>query len=310
MQSEFLQDVVRGLSKEQKTLPCKYFYDERGSQLFTEICEQEEYYLTNTEIALLNKYGAEIAAITGQNACIIEPGSGAGEKIQLLLTALDEPDSYMPLDISEEILQASVETITNKFPALKVNPVKIDFTNDINLPECNASSNKRLVFFPGSTIGNFNPEEASDFLQKLQQIAGPKGSLLIGVDLIKDKEVLEAAYDDKNGVTAEFNKNLLHRINDELNADFDITAFSHNAFFNDEKSRIEMHLTSEQEQSVKIQDNVFEFSEGETIHTENSYKYSVRSFTKLVEESGFAVVKVWQDENELFGLFYLNVIRP
>lgn len=293
----------------QKTLPCKYFYDERGSQLFTEICEQEEYYLTNTEMELLRNHAQDIAKIIGKGASIIEPGSGAGEKIQTLLRALDEPNCYIPLDISEEILQESANIIASAFPEIEVKPIQVDFTANVELPELNASHNKRLVFFPGSTIGNFNQEEVVEFLGKLRSMAGQGGSLLIGVDLIKDKEVLEAAYDDKNGVTAEFNKNLLHRINDELNADFDPNAFAHNAFFNDEESRIEMHLTSQQDQSVKIKDKIFEFAKGETIHTENSYKYSVSSFTTLAQDNGFELEKVWQDENELFGLFYLNVKR-
>lgn len=293
----------------QKTLPCKYFYDERGSQLFTEICEQEEYYLTNTEMELLRNHAQDIAKIIGKGASIIEPGSGAGEKIQTLLRALDEPNCYIPLDISEEILQESANIIASAFPEIEVKPIQVDFTANVELPELNASHNKRLVFFPGSTIGNFNQEEVVEFLGKLRSMAGQGGSLLIGVDLIKDKEVLEAAYDDKNGVTAEFNKNLLHRINDELNADFDPNAFVHNAFFNDEESRIEMHLTSQQDQSVQIQDKTFDFVEGETIHTENSYKYSVSGFITLAQDNGFELEKVWQDENELFGLFYLNVKR-
>lgn len=307
MSSEFLQDVVEGLSQTQKTLPCKYFYDERGSQLFTEICEQEEYYLTNTEMTLLKNNAQDIAEIAGKGAHIIEPGSGAGEKIQTLLRALNEPCCYMPLDISEEILQASANTIAKAFPTIEVKPVQLDFTTNVKLPECNALHNKRLVFFPGSTIGNFNQEEVVEFLSKLRCMAGQNGSLLIGVDLIKDKDILEAAYDDKNGVTAEFNKNLLHRINDELDADFDLSAFAHNAFFNDEESRIEMHLKSKLNQSVKIQDKTFDFAKGETIHTENSYKYSVSGFTQLAQDNGFELEKVWQDENELFGLFYLNV---
>jgi len=300
----FLEDVLEGLSQSQKSLPCKYFYDEKGSQLFEDICELDEYYVTRTEIALLEDIKKELSEMIGSHATIIEPGAGAGIKIQTLLNALDSPDLYVPMDISEDFLFYSAGVIQDKFPHIDVLPIQGDFTQPTKWLDKNSHKNK-VVFFPGSTIGNFDSESATDFLINLRNLVGENGSIIVGVDLIKDKQILENAYNDSSGKTEAFNKNLLIRINQQLNANFDLSQFRHEAIFNHEKERIEMHLISQRVQSVKINSKRINFSKYETIHTENSHKYSVESFLALARNAQLKCTKTWTDKQKLFSIHYL-----
>ena len=305
VQEAFLQDVVQGLSADKKTLPCKYFYDETGSKLFEDICELDEYYITRTELELIDSIKAELAVMIGKDAVIIEPGAGAGIKIQTLLSALKKPSLYVPIDISEDFLFYSAQEIQKRFPDVEIMPIQGDFTEPFKLNGKENLSN-RIIFFPGSTIGNFTPVQAQQFLLNQAQLVGKNGAIIIGFDLAKAPSKLEAAYNDKKGVTAEFNKNLLHRINNELDADFNLSQFEHRAIFNSQKSRIEMYLKSKVDQAVSINLQQFEFSKSESIHTENSYKYSLESFAELVEKSGLVSQKQWIDKDELIAIQYLT----
>ena len=310
----FLADVIEGLTKPQKTLPCKYFYDEPGSRLFEQICETPEYYVTRTECHIYQRFGAEMAANIGERALIIEPGAGSVKKIALLLEHLRKPTGFIPMDISPEILQSSSETLAELFPDVAITPVVTDFLDAgalkafFNGLSSLSIADKRVVFFPGSTIGNFHPEAARDFLQHFSANLDSGDGLLIGVDLVKDHRRLEAAYDDQSQVTANFNLNLLHRINNELNGEINVEDFSHRAVFNLEESRIEMHLVSNTRQSVYVAGHEFEFEQDETIHTENSYKYKVDDFQQLALQSGFEARALWTDSENLFSVHYLQVI--
>ena len=300
----FLDEVLEGLNKPQKSLPCKYFYDEKGSQLFEDICELDEYYVTRTELALLEDIKKELAEMIGSRSTIIEPGAGAGIKIQTLLNALDSPELYVPMDISEDFLFYSAQIIQDKFPHIDILPIQGDFTQPVKWLGKNDSENK-VVFFPGSTIGNFDKKSATDFLINLGDMIGENGSIIIGVDLIKDTDILENAYNDDSGKTEAFNKNLLARINQQLDGNFDLSQFKHEAIFNHQEERIEMHLISQQEQSVEINSEKFDFSKHETIHTENSHKYSVDSFLALAADANLKSKKIWTDEQQLFSIHYL-----
>lgn len=297
-------EIISGLKQEQKQLPSKYFYDERGSRLFERITGLEEYYLARAEKSILTEYIGEITGFIGQGAMLIEPGSGSSKKTRLLLDALPLLAAYIPVDISEEYLQKIAEQLKNDYPALVIKPVCADYTTSFELPEIIESYCKQVVFFPGSTIGNFKPVRAKAFLQSIAELIGDDGGMLIGIDLKKERRILEAAYNDSEGITAQFNKNILVRLNRELNAGFDVDSFRHEAFYNEEEGRIEMHLVSEKEQSVLIAGEEFRFEEGESIHTENSYKYSPEDFKQLAAD-WFTVEKVWMDENRLFSLQYL-----
>lgn len=303
-QKQFINEVQLGLSNLQKTLPCKYFYDQTGSELFEEICDLDEYYITRTELALLESIENEVAQMIGKNSVIIEPGAGAGIKIRRLLSALDSPLTYVPMDISEDFLFYSADIIQKQFPDIEILPIQGDFTQPVKWLGTEQHSN-RVVFFPGSTIGNFEKQEAIEFMRNMHELIGDDGALIVGADLLKEKEILEAAYDDKKGVTAKFNKNLLSRINQELGGNFELNQFTHEARLNDEQQRIEMHLVSNKRQTVSIGDESFEFDAGESIHTENSHKYSIESFAKMAKEAGFKHVKTWTDENNLFSIHYL-----
>lgn len=305
----FLRDVVAGLTNTQKTLPSKYFYDKKGSQLFEKICELDEYYVTRTELDLLQQAAPEIAQCIGADAAIIEPGSGAGQKIRLLLSALDAAHSYTAIDISQEILFRSAQELGKDFPHISMQPIMGDFTQVFNHPELfhHSDHHKKVIFFPGSTIGNFNKHEAIDFLSYMASVVGDHGGLLIGVDLIKDRQVLLNAYNDRQGLTAAFNLNLLNRINQELNADFNLDQFDHKAIFNEHQQRIEMHLISQKNQLVTLNEKPYEFAMDETIHTESSHKYSVDSFIALAQLAGFEAVNHWTDSKNWFGLFYFEV---
>ena len=302
----FFQDVCEGLSGVQKTLPCKYLYDEHGSQIFDRICELDEYYVTRTELTILRDRMPEIVAELGGGVVLIEPGAGSGVKTRLLLTQA-EIDTYVPIDISGDYLAGVADTLRADFPALPIEPVVGDFTQPFELPATIDKVAPRVLYFPGSTIGNFTPDQAVQLLGKWTELVGASGRLLIGVDLEKDAEVLEAAYDDRDGVTAAFNLNLLTRIENDLGGSLDRSQWSHRAVYNRSKRRVEMHLVSATDQSITIGDRSFEIDADETIHTENSHKYSPERFARIAAEAGWAVDRVWTDENNLFSVQLLSV---
>jgi dimethylhistidine N-methyltransferase len=302
----FLADVLSGLGARPKRLAPKYFYDAVGSALFDAICGLEEYYPTRTESGLIQTYRSEIVAAIGPESALIEFGSGVSRKSQLLIAAA-QPVVYVPIDISRETLRDAADAMLRRYPGLNVVAICADYSAPLRIPPLGAfKPRRRVIFFPGSTIGNFDPEEAIAFLVNAAEVAGPGGGLLIGVDLKKDKAVLDAAYDDPQGVTAAFNLNVLARINRELGADFDVRAFRHRAEYFPERARVEMHLESLRFQSVFIGGRKFVFERGETIHTENSYKYSVQEFTALAARAGFEACRCWVDERELFSIHYMQ----
>ena len=304
-QQVFLQEVTQGLQHKQKTLPCKYFYDEKGSALFEEICQLDEYYITRTELKLLDQIKQELAHKIGQDALIIEPGAGAGLKIQTLLGALKNPKCYVPMDISKDFLFYSASIIQDKFPRIEVLPIQGDFTQPINWLNQQMQPN-RVVFFPGSTLGNFEQALAIQFLNNMRQLVGKKGAIILGIDQLKPEQTLLQAYDDKQGVTARFNKNLLKRINQELHGNFKLEQFNHQARFNKQLSRIEMHLVSQKNQQVTIADKHFNFAKNESIHTENSHKYSDQMLQEIVTKAQLKIVKSWQDPQNLIAIYYLE----
>jgi len=295
--------VLDGLAGRPRAIPPKFFYDETGSQLFDAICELPEYYPTRTEMAILEQYHDEIAQTCGRGRWLVEPGSGSCMKVRVLLDSLD-PKGYVPIDISGDYLRSAAAALAAEWPELEVRACCADFTVDATLPW--ALEGGRLVFFPGSSIGNYEPEEAVEVLVRLAELAGTGGGLLIGVDLKKDPATLEAAYDDRDGVTAAFNRNLLDRINRELEADFEPDAFEHQAHYDERLGRVEMHLVSRRDQTVRIEGHVFEFLAGESIHTENAYKYHVEEFAALAREAGFEQARVWTDDARRFSLQWLT----
>jgi dimethylhistidine N-methyltransferase len=301
---EFLQSVIRGLSAPHKSLECKYFYDERGSALFDEICRQPEYYPPTVESGILERCAPEIAARFGPGAELVELGSGASLKTRIVLRALEQPACYVPVDFSAEYLQAAAAVLADEFPGLKVRPVIADFTAPFRLPP-RIGGQPRLLFFPGSTLGNFHPRDAVHFLGRICRELSAD-ALLIGVDLKKDRAVLDAAYNDAAGVTAAFNLNLLERINRELGANFDLGAFEHHAGYVERRGRIEMHLRSRRDQVVRVAGRDFHFAAGESIHTENSYKYTVEEFRELAARSRWQVTHSWFDERALFAVYLLG----
>jgi len=303
----FLDDVMAGLSRPQKALPPKYFYDAQGCALFEAICGLPEYYLTRAEIALMRRQVGDMAQHLGPGCALIEYGSGNGRKTRILIEAIG-PVAYVPIDIARAQLGATAAEIAREFPRLRVIAVCADYSRPLALPELDGlGARRRLVYFPGSTIGNLTPAEAAAFLAGTREQAGAGGGLLIGVDLKKDTARLDAAYNDARGVTAGFNLNLLARINRELGADFDLSAFRHRAFYDEAAGRIEMHLVSVKAQAVTINGRAIRFREGETIHTENSYKYPVREFQELARAAGLAPVECWTDAEQLFSVHYLAV---
>ncbi len=303
--SSMLSEVLEGLSESPKTLPPKFFYDETGSQLFDEICNLEEYYPTRTEMSILEDYADEISQLCGEDATLIELGSGSSQKIRILLDAM-RPLAYLPLDISRDHLISSSHQLAKDYPWLEVHAACVDYSTAWKLPY-HSDKGRRIAFFPGSSIGNFTPEDACILLKEVAQLVGKGGNLLIGVDRIKDISTLENAYNDAKGVTAQFNLNLLNRLNQELNCNFNIEDFSHRAFFNKQQNRIEMHLISEKEQTVEISGKRFSFRADETLHTENSYKYSYHSFLELADSAGFKCRQHWCDEKQWFSVFLLEV---
>jgi len=303
----FLEDVLEGLSRRQKQIPAKYFYDEAGARLFETICELPEYYVTRTETAMMKAYARQMASALGERCALIEYGSGASTKTRFLIEAA-KPVLYMPIDISREALVNAAQALLRDYPWLTVWAVHADYSLACELPHL-PWVNRPVVYFPGSTIGNFTPEEALAFLQDARTVAGRSGAMLIGVDLKKSKPILDRAYDDVQGVTAAFNLNLLKRINRELQADFDLERFRHLAFYNEAESRVEMHLVSRTNQRVTVAARSFEFREGETIHTENSYKYSVPELRALAAKAVFQPVQCCTDDAGLFSIHYLKVKR-
>lgn len=302
----FLDDVRAGLSRPQKALSPKYFYDAAGSDLFEAITRLPEYYPTRTEIGILDGRGPEIAALLPAGAALVEFGSGSTVKLRRLLRHLDKLAAYVPVDVSGEFLCAQAETLSADFPHLRVEPVVADFTRDFDLPDSLAGL-PRAGFFPGSTLGNFEPEEAEALLARFGRILGTGAHMIVGIDLVKDAKTLETAYDDAAGVTAAFNMNLLTRINRELAGRFDLDAFSHRAVFNRQASRIEMHLVARDAQDVAVGSDTFAFAAGETIHTESSYKYTVETFRALAERAGWTWIQVWTDADGLFSVHALRL---
>jgi dimethylhistidine N-methyltransferase len=302
--SRDLAEIHEGMSLAQKKLSPKYFYDERGSQLFEAICELPEYYPTRTEIGIMRDFLPEMARSIGPHANVIEFGIGSGLKTKLLLDALDRPVAFIPVDISGEHLLETVEALKRDFPDLQMLPVATDFTRPFPVPETDAESRRNLVYFPGSTIGNFEPEAAIDLLRVMHREAGEGGCLLIGADLQKDIDVLERAYNDSQGITAEFNLNMLHRLNGEYGADFELDGFRHNAVYNTHDGRIEMHLVSQREQRFNIGEREYSLERDETICSEYSYKYTLPQFADMAAQAGFTVKKVWTDSKGWFSLQY------
>lgn len=304
---DLINEVLRGFGKPQKELPCKLFYDKRGSALFDEICELEEYYPTRTELAIMNENIVEICSLLGKNSLLVELGSGSSIKIRLLLDNLKSPSGYVPIDISAEHLMESVKTLAVDYPNLRIMPVYADYTQPLSLPRFDFPFSHIVFFYPGSTIGNFLPDSAVRFLNRIASRGGRGSGLLIGVDLVKDITTLEDAYNDARGVTAEFNLNILKRLNCEIGTDFDLSRWAHRAFFNGPENRIEMHLESTINQIVKVNGASFSFRKDETILTEYSYKYTLDGFRNLVSDS-YNVERVWVDRNKKFSVQYLRVI--
>jgi dimethylhistidine N-methyltransferase len=303
VEADFLAQVLAGLSAAPRTLPCKFFYDERGADLFQKICELPEYYITRTETELLRRYGGEMAESIGANVELIGFGTGAGFKARMLLEQLENPIAYVPVDISKQRLVDSAIELSRDMPALEILPVCGDYLQELQLPRPLRKPDHVAVFFPGSTIGNLEPAVALDFLRRVCRLCGKSGGLIIGVDLQKNREVLEAAYNDSAGVTAEFNLNLLVRANRELGADFDLSLWRHQAVYNEREGRIEMHLISEAEQTVHVGGQEFAFARAEKIITEYSYKHTLDGFVRLAAAAGFREAsRVWTDPERLFAV--------
>lgn len=300
----FRQDVIAGLSRSEKSLSCKYLYDERGSKLFDQICELDEYYPTRTELAIMEENIESIARQIDTEVMLVEYGSGSSVKTRLLLSALKSPTAYVPVDISEEHLLSTADGLALAYPDIKILPVVADFTQSFQLPSCTPSPSHVALYFPGSTIGNFTRDEAGRLLQNMAESLGPQGGLLIGIDLQKERKVLEAAYNDAAGVTADFNLNLLQRINSELGADFDVDDFEHRAVYDSIHHRIQISIVSLQDQIVTMGENEFSFRRGEEILTEYSHKYTVNDFASLAAEYGFALHHQWTDSREYFAVLH------
>jgi dimethylhistidine N-methyltransferase len=306
-QTASLEEVLRGLRSPQKELPCKLFYDEVGSDLFEQITQLDEYYPTRAEARIMREAGADIAALLGPNVLLIEYGSGSSTKTRILLDHLERPAGYVPIDISREQLQRSAHKLADAYPRLRVEPVCADYTAPFELPNFVDRSVRRVAYYPGSTIGNFVPEDARRFLARIADMCGPDGGLLIGVDLKKDPLMLHRAYNDALGITAAFNLNILRRLNRELGADFALDQFRHYAFYNPVFARVEMHLVSLAEQVVHVGKARIRFDRGESIWTEGSYKYNVHEFAQLAAAAGWRVKQVWTDDRMLFSVHYLAV---
>ncbi|WZO97835.1 L-histidine N(alpha)-methyltransferase [Isosphaeraceae bacterium EP7] len=303
----FLDDLIAGLGRTQKEISCKYFYDEHGSDLFDQICDLDEYYPTRTELSILRDHAPEMAHELGEDIALIELGSGSSLKTRLLLAALRTPRAYIPVDISAEHMVRSAGSLADTFPGLRIMPVAADFTENLPIPHTGDPRARRVVYFPGSTIGNFQPRAARRLLRRIAEMVGPGGGLLIGFDLDKDPAVLIPAYNDRLGVTAEFNRNVLIRANRELGADFDLDAFEHRAVHVPEHERIEMHLVSLKPQAVTVGPATFDFAEGETILTEYSHKYSLEHIRAMTDDAGWSLGRQWLDPLGYFAVQHLTV---
>ena len=299
-----LEEIIEGLKQDEKTISPKYFYDERGSQLFEEITSLPEYYPTETELGILHDNVREIADLVGRQASLIEFGSGSSLKTRILLENLHELAVYVPVDISEELLLESAARLQDEFPNLEILPVAADFTRPFALPQPEIMPDKNIVYFPGSTIGNFTNEDALGLLRVMYGEAGEGGALLIGVDLQKDPTIIERAYNDSAGVTAEFNLNMLRHLNREFGADFNLDAFSHSAEYNQEEGRVELRLVSSEQQDISVGDEAFTIEEDEAILTEYSHKYTLEGFAAMARQAGFEVERVWTDAERLFSVQY------
>ena len=298
-----IDEIVDGLNKSPKFLPSKYFYDEMGSRLFDEITELEEYYPTRTERKILEDNLEEMGRLLGENVELIEPGSGSSEKTRILLDHLSNIHIYVPIDISGDYLFKVADKLQEEYPNISIEPLAADYTRSFELPDTHPDA-RRIVFFPGSTIGNFRLNKVQRFFSVIAQIVGKKGGVLIGVDLKKDIKILEDAYNDSKGITAAFNKNMLTHLNHLIDTDFDINNYTHKAVWVEEKGAIEMRLYSKNHHAVKLNGHSFEMSEGEYLHTENSHKYTIDEFSSIVSP-WFEIEKIWMDEKELFSVQYL-----
>jgi dimethylhistidine N-methyltransferase len=302
--SRQLKEIVEGLSQEQKTISPKYFYDERGSRLFDKITELPEYYLTDAELEIMQSNIHEMAALIGKTASLIEFGSGSSLKTRILLENLDDLAAYVPVDISEEHLYASAQQLRSEFPKIDIRPVVADFTRSFALPSPTIMPVKNVIYFPGSTIGNFEHETAMELLRVMYEEAGENGALLIGVDLQKDADIIDSAYNDSEGVTAEFNLNVLRHLNNSYDANFDLDAFEHSAVYDEDEGRVVIELVSQAEQTVEVGASEFSLADGEAILTEYSHKYTLDGFAEMASEAGFSVEKVWTDDSDLFSVQY------
>ena len=305
---QFRTDVLRGLSSAPKSLACKYLYDERGSQLFDRICELDEYYPTRTELAILRESAAEIVQLLGDQVRLVEFGSGSSHKTRVLLDHARKLTRYMPVDISGDYLEKVAATLRKRYPRLQIEPVVADFTHLAQLPDDAQQHERTVVFFPGSTIGNFTPHEAAHLLRNIHSLCGPDGGLLIGIDLQKSHALLEAAYDDAEGVTAEFTLNLLRRINRELDADFQLDQFAHQANYNPLDGRIEISLVSQIAQRVAVAGQAISLSKAESIHVEYSYKYQIHEFARFARRAGWQLNCQWTDAKDFFAVLYFHAV--
>lgn len=305
-ESDILYEVIYGLTKSRKELPSKLFYDENGSNLFDEITRLREYYLTRTEMQIMEDNIGEIGSLLGEGTALVELGSGSSRKIRLLLDNIPGLAAYVPIDISEEQLLNSVKQLSADYPELEIVPLIADYTRDFQLPEIKHPFDHICAYYPGSTIGNFKPEDAKMFLGRIAGLIGKNGGMIIGVDLKKDKKTLEAAYNDSRGVTAQFNLNILNHINHKTGSNFDINKFHHLAFYNEDAGRIEMHLISDSNQFVNLNGSTIELKENDDITTEYSYKFSFDEFKQLIADF-FEVRNVWTDDKKLFSIQYLRV---
>lgn len=305
---QFLEDTLSGLQQPQKSIPCKYLYDERGSKLFEAICQTSEYYVTRAELALHEQHAGEIAERIGPRAHIIEFGSGSGLKTRKLLANLEQPRAYTPIEISSAALALTTRELRSAFPEITIHPLQADYTQPIDEKSfrLDPAPRRRVAYFPGSTISNFDHDQAAGFLGRMRSIVGSDGVVLVGVDLIKPVARLLAAYDDAEGVTAQFNRNVLHRLRRELGAHIDVDAFDHEARFNEDYKRIEMHLVARYRTRIDIGEHRFDLEPGESIHTENSHKYSQKNFRALAARAGLESVACWKDPEGLFSMHWLE----
>jgi dimethylhistidine N-methyltransferase len=306
---EFRADVLEGLEQSPKRLPCKYFYDERGSALFDQICQLDEYYLTRAELAIMDEFAPEMGRQIGPGVMLVEYGSGSSVKTRYLLDSLPEPVAYVPVDVSYEHLHHTAAELQRDYPRIEVLPVCADFTENFALPVATRSWTHAAVYFPGSTIGNFVPTRAAELLGQIAELCGTGGGLLVGIDLKKDVARIHAAYNDRRGVTARFNRNLLARINRELDGDFDLAEFAHRATYNELLGRVEIELVSRRDQVATVDGEAFEFAAGESILTEYSHKYSVEEFSGLAAAAGLTLRRQWNDRRGDFAVLHFAIVE-